>query len=180
MGRIQEEDQFVDHQQQQQMPPPSPMSFDRNSRASQGHGRLSSNYDDDDDMSVMSGTSAVTRVTGVLLMEDEPRSGRPVSAMVDMNATFGTGGSMSSTRPTSERSNPMLDAEAEAKAKEQKKKDKKMKKKKKKEEEEEKERVRRQSKPSPADQRRIEEFQEGKSKPKAKKKNKDFMNTGAM
>lgn len=174
--------QFVpsQQQQQQQFPPPSPLGLhvdmDRSSRPS--YGRVSNL--DDDDVSVMSNSTSVTRVTGVLMMEDsDSMSERPHSAVVDMGDAF-RGGSMGSIKQSALHSNPMVDPTT--------------KKKKKRNSgvgnEIGQDRVnsgnsgtsggsggsKRAAKLSPADQRRIDEFKEGKPKPKKS----GFMNTGKM
>ena len=146
---------------QSKLPPVTGRSSDQNVRAA--YGKVPNTDDDDDNMSV---SSNVTRVTGVLLMEDEKPSDRPTSASVDMGSAY-SGGPMTQERVSRVHGNPMLEPEPDN--------DKKKKKKKGKETSSD---DRSRSKMSQADKKRIDEFKEGKPKGKAKKGN--FMNSGAM
>ena len=159
--QLQQQQQEV--QQQQPFPPSShPLSFDRTQRAS--YGQVPNSDMDDDNMSVQSSGSNITRVTGVLLMEDHS-SDRPTSAIVDMGSAFSGGSMSSSTRPSDTHGNPMLESADEKGKKKEKKK-----KKKKEAAAQEVPLQRRESKPTPADQRRIDEFKERGSKGKKGKK----------
>lgn len=149
-------------------PPPSVLGTDRSSRPS--YGRVP--YQDDDDVSVMSSSSAVTRVTGVLMMDDNDTTSlveRPHSAVLDMGSTFRPGSMEGMVKPSGLHDNPMVDPVSKKKKKSSRPSD-----------------ASRDSgsmssggskraaKLTPADQKRIDEFKEGKTK------RSNFMNSGKM
>lgn len=162
------------HQREQEPPSPLLMQLERSTKGSeQTYARLGDQ--EDDDASVASSSTSVTRVTGVLLSDDQPN--RPTSASIDMQTVFRGSGS---DRPPSMHGNPLYTGQSvsqspsvsssashssvktakrpEDRAKERE--------------------HRRMRRPSPAEQRHLEEFKEGTAKKHKKKGN--FMNTGKM
>jgi hypothetical protein len=195
MGSLQHTDEDVLLGNERRNPAPSPLLLQLERSAQQY--QAVSNSVDDDNASVMSSSTNVTRVTGVLISEDDEQqqisrhsnhpstsherptsTERPTSAVVEMRSVFG--GSMSD-RPPSIHGNPMfresqlgdtqlptITGKSGQKAKVKKSQHEGSSKK-------SEEKPRRQ-RPSPNDAKHLEEFRDGKPK----KKKKDFMNSGKM